>query len=142
MVSRIHATCLDLAGVGVILRGEPGAGKSDLALRLIDRGARLVADDQVYLQARDNVLYAFAPQILKGRLEVRGVGIIDLPYRSVAAVGCLVDLVSHHDLERMPEPVELELAGVGIPCHRLDPFEMSAAQKVAAIARLCNTPFR
>ena len=142
MVIRIHATCLDLAGVGVILRGDPGAGKSDLALRLIHQGARLVADDQVFLQGQDNVLYAFAPQILKGRLEVRGVGIVEVPCRSVAAVGCLIDLVINGDLERMPEPVELELAGVGIPCHRLDPFEMSAAPKVAAIARLCNTPFR
>ena len=142
MITRIHATCVDLAGVGVILRGDPGAGKSDLALRLIHQGARLVADDQVFLQGRDNVLYAFAPHILKGRLEVRGVGIIEVPCKAVAAVGCLVDLVMNRDLKRMPEPIELELAGVGIPCHRLDPFEMSAAQKVAAIAGLCNTPFR
>lgn len=137
---RVHASCVALGGVGVLIRGDSGTGKSDLALRIIQLGGRLVADDQVFLQAADGVLYAFAPHGLRGRIEIRGVGIIERPYAHVAAVGAIVDLTSAGEIERMPEPAEIELAGVRLPCHRLDPFEAAAAHKVAALARLCHNP--
>ncbi|RMF10548.1 MAG: aldolase [Alphaproteobacteria bacterium] len=138
---RVHASCVTFGATGVLIRGASGAGKSDLALRVIHLGGRLVADDQVYLQAQDGVLYAFAPHVLRGRLEVRGVGIVELPYAHVSALGCIIDLIDGRNIDRMPEPMKVELAGLRIACHRLDPFEAAAPHKVAAIARLCHNPF-
>ncbi len=139
---RIHASCVDLGGVGILIRGPSGAGKSDLALRLIHSGARLVADDQVFLKADNGTLFACPAHVLRGKLEVRGVGIIEVPHRTVTAIGCIIDLIDARQMERMPEPVEVDLAGVRIGCHRLDPFEAAVPQKVAAIARFCHNPLK
>lgn len=148
-MTRMHANCVDFDGVGVLIRGPSGVGKSDLALRVLGLGARLVADDQVFLMAGpglgggdEALLYAFAPQVLRGRIEVRGVGIIEVPCRSVSVVGCVIDLIADRDPERMPDPVTVDIAGVQVPCHRLNAFEAAAPQKVAAIARLCDNPLR
>ena len=75
MDQQVHGTCIAIDGAGVLLRGPSGCGKSDLALRLIDGGAVLVADDRVSLEARAGDLVASAPDALAGLLEVRGVGI-------------------------------------------------------------------
>ena len=89
--------------VAVLLRGPSGAGKSDLALRLIDRGARLVADDQTELRLADGGLLARAPQTIQGKMEVRGLGIAELrPLRDVP-VGLVVDLVDGQSVERVPD---------------------------------------
>ncbi len=132
---RVHGTCVAIDGVGVLLRGPSGAGKSDLALRLIDRGASLVADDQVLLDGIDGRLVARAPEALFGRIEVRGVGILDVPAVASAAVGLLVDLVPPEAVERLPERRRETLAGVTLPVLRLTPFEASAATKVRLAAR-------
>ena len=79
IAKQVHATCVSLYGAGLIIRGPSGAGKSDLALRLIDRGARLVADDRVDLLVSDNGVIARAPETLAGLLEVRGLGILRVP---------------------------------------------------------------
>ena len=79
MTSQVHGTCVAVAGVGVLLRGPPGSGKSDLALRLIDRGAELVADDRVTLRREDDGIVASAPASLAGLIEVRGVGVARVP---------------------------------------------------------------
>ncbi|MHA1114324.1 MAG: HPr kinase/phosphorylase, partial [Alphaproteobacteria bacterium] len=76
----VHATCVSLWGAGILLRGPSGSGKSDLALRLIDGGAVLVADDQVSLELRDGGLFASPPAATAGKLEVRGVGIVTVPF--------------------------------------------------------------
>ncbi|WP_040850329.1 HPr kinase/phosphorylase, partial [Nitrospirillum viridazoti] len=75
---RVHATCVSVGGAGVLLRGASGSGKSDLALRLVDAGALLVADDQVALAADPTatLLTATAPERLAGLIEVRGLGIL------------------------------------------------------------------
>ena len=77
--SQIHGTCVALGASGVVLRGPPGSGKSDLALRLIDGGARLVADDRIELDAAAGGLFASAPAAIKGLLEVRGLGAARMP---------------------------------------------------------------
>lgn len=141
-VIRIHASAVVVAGVAVVIRGGSGTGKSDLALRLMGAGGRLVADDQVFLYPDGGALYAFAPAVLRGRLEVRGVGILDVAHRHVAPVGLVVELVPADEVERMPEPLETELAGVRLPCHRLYPFEAAAPDKVLRLARLCPNPLR
>jgi len=136
--SRIHATCIALAGAagpaGILLRGPSGSGKSDLALRLIDQGATLVADDQCLLEVRDDGgrrrVFARAPETIAGAIEVRGLGIVSLPRTAEAPVALLVDMAAPQTVERLPEAVEEELLGVAVPRMALDPFETSAPAKL------------
>lgn len=127
---RIHATCILVEETGVLLRGPSGSGKSDLALRLIDRGAVLVADDQVLLRREGDRLLAEAPDILAGLLEVRGVGILKFPYRAPAPVGLVIDLVAPAEMERMPEPETVSLLDKSIPLYRFSAQEAAAPLKV------------
>lgn len=126
----IHATCVSLAGAGVVLRGPPGCGKSDLALRLIDGGAVLVADDQVSLEARNGKLFARPPETIAGMLEVRGIGIVTLPFDVEAPVVLAVDLVAPDVIERMPDVSRCTYFGIEVPLLALAPFEASAPAKV------------
>lgn len=131
-MEQVHATCVDAGGAGVLLRGDPGSGKSDLALRLIDGGARLVADDRVDLALDGDRVVASAPKELAGLIEVRGVGVLTLDAVDRAPVRLVVELVGPGDVERTPEPGTVELLGVAVPGVRLAPFEASAAAKVRA----------
>ena len=132
-----HGTCVEIGGVGVLLRGPPGSGKSDLALRLIDGGARLVADDQTELHRAGEALVASAPPPIAGRIEIRGVGIVDLPSAASAPLGLVVDLVASGEIDRMPEPARCRYLDCSLPLLRLAPFEASAAAKLrAALAAL------
>ena len=132
---RLHATCIAIDGRGVLLRGASGAGKSDLALRLIDQGADLVADDQVDLFDVDGRLTAAAPAAIAGRMEVRGIGVIPMPYLANAEVVLLVDLVPPDAVERMPEPSLHRLGRFDVPALALAPFEASAAAKIRLAVR-------
>jgi HPr kinase/phosphorylase len=126
---RVHGTCVELGGAGILLRGPSGSGKSDLALRLIDGGAVLVADDQVELRREGETVRASAPASLRGKMEVRGVGIVGMTARDGAALALVIDLAGP-PVERLPEPASQDLLGVALPLLRLDPFEASAAAKV------------
>ena len=130
MANQIHGTCVDLAGTGVLLRGPSGSGKSDLALRLIDGGAALVADDRVNLAALDGILSATAPANLAGLIEVRGMGIMRLPAIARTVVGLVVDLVPEDAIERLPDPARCRLLGIETPLLQLDAKAASAAAKV------------
>ena len=131
---RLHATCVAIDGAGVLLRGPSGAGKSDLALRLIDRGAVLVADDQVLVAREGERLVATAPEQIAGRIEVRGLGILRLP-ATAAAVLLAIDLVPPAEVERLPSRRLLTLEGIDMPCLSLNPFECSAPAKVRLAVR-------
>jgi serine kinase of HPr protein (carbohydrate metabolism regulator) len=136
MTLRLHGSCVAFEGVGILLRGPSGAGKSDLALRLIDAGAELVADDQVLLEAREDRLVARAPERLGGLLEVRGLGVVELPQRTGVTVGLVVDLVPPAKAERLP-PERLErIEGIELIVLRLDPFENSAVAKLRLAAQI------
>lgn len=126
----IHASCVALDGFGLILRGPSGAGKSDLALRLIDAGARLVADDQVRLARADGQLIASPPPTIAGLIEVRGLGVVRLDHMPSCPVGLIVDLTEPEALDRLPEQPSTELAGVRLPWLRIAPFEASAVAKL------------
>ena len=135
----VHGTCVALGERAVLLRGESGAGKSDLALRFLaleSEGADapgLVADDQVWVEARGNgCVVASAPATLAGRIEVRGVGIMQVPHRNEATLVLVCDLCAPDSVPRLPpEPLDrTEVAGVPLPCLRLTAFESSAALKL------------
>lgn len=126
----LHASCVELNGTGVVLLGPSGSGKSDLALRLIDTGARLVADDQLGVARDGACLFGHPAERLAGLLEVRGFGIVKLPWCAVSRLGLAVELAPQAALPRLPEPGSYDLLGVSLPYLRLDPRAPSACAKV------------
>ncbi|MET0269610.1 MAG: HPr kinase/phosphatase C-terminal domain-containing protein [Sphingomonas sp.] len=128
----IHATTVAFARDGgwraVLLTGRSGSGKSDLALRLIDRGAMLVSDDYTDLRAEDGRLLATPPPRIAGRIEVRGLGLVSVPHLAEAAVALVAVLDATP--ERMPDPAVATLAGIAVPRIALRPFEASAPIKL------------
>lgn len=126
--TRIHASAVTIDGQAVLIAGRSGSGKSDLALRLIDRGAQLVSDDYTDLMRRGETLVARAPATIAGRIEVRGLGIAQLLSAGEAPVALIVRLDTAPD--RMPERRMREIAGVAIREIALDPFAASAPIKV------------
>lgn len=134
MTGRVHATAVAIGERGVLVMGPSGSGKSDLALRLIDRGAKLIADDQVMLDVHDGMLQASAPMTIYGRIEVRGLGIIEVE-AVTAPVSLIIDLSA--EPERMPEPRWMRLEEIEVPVIALSPFDASAPIKVElALKRL------
>lgn len=121
---------------GVLLTGAPGAGKSDLALRLIGRGWRLVADDYAHVFVSGGALYATAPTTILGKMEARGVGIVGACTVPQARLALAVELVEGV-VDRLPETRATRIRGVDLPLIALHANEASVVEKVtAAIARL------
>ncbi len=120
-VTRLHGTCVAREGAGVLLLGPPGAGKSDLALRLLARGFDLVADDEVVIEGGA----ARVPAPLAGLLEVRGLGILRLPHVAMARLVLAVEL---GDAERLPSPRRLDT--LGLPVVAVRPDCASAPERV------------
>ena len=134
----IHATCVRYESAGILLIGKSGSGKSDLALRLIALGAKLVADDRTNLAVKNGALVATPPRSIAGLLEVRGVGIVETPYAASAKVALVVDLSGK--VERLPEQKTYE-PPLTMPRTKWPPlialtaFEASAPHKVLAALR-------
>ncbi|MBL8643750.1 MAG: HPr kinase/phosphatase C-terminal domain-containing protein [Rhodospirillaceae bacterium] len=126
----LHATCVSVAGTGLLIRGASGAGKSDLALRLIDMGAELVSDDYCEVTVEGGRLMAAAPAAIAGKLEIRGFGLVRLPHIEKVSVGLIVDLCKSADIERLPETTTTVIENMALPLLKLDPFTASAAHKV------------
>lgn len=125
-----HASCVALGGKAVLIRGPSGSGKSDLALRLIDGGAELLADDYTLLTRDGEQIIAAPPDEIAGKMEVRGVGLVCMPSASDLPVVLVIDLVGRDDVERLPEPRDTEIEGVRLPLLELWPHAASAAAKV------------
>lgn len=134
--SPVHATAvacrLDGRWRAVLLTGPSGAGKSDLALRLIGEGWRLVADDYCEVWRSEDAVFATAPARIAGRIEARGIGIVESPPRWIARVALVVACVQIAP-ERMPEPATVPVAGLDLPMLTLD-IRPSSATVVLAIA--------
>ena len=135
----IHGTCVALGSHAALIRGPSGSGKSDLALRFLALAVELglepllVADDQVWVERQnDGSLVASAPPTLAGKIEVRGLGIVQVPHREAARLALAVDLVLPQDVPRMPTdpPDRITIAGATLPVVKLAPFELSAALKL------------
>ena len=126
----VHATTVAIDGWAVMLRGPSGAGKSDLGLRLIDAGARLVADDQCELCRIGEHIVVRAPPAIAGLIEIRGLGIVQLDAIGEAPLALIADLVAPEALERLPLPRTDSILGLVVPAISLAAFEASAAAKV------------
>lgn len=125
----LHASCVAIDGRAVLIEGTSGAGKSDLALRLIDRGATLVSDDYTHVQRDGASLIVSPPPNIAGKIEVRGIGIVEMPYAAQAPVALLVAV--GEPVARMPEPDTARVVlGVEIPFIALDALHASAPLKV------------
>jgi serine kinase of HPr protein (carbohydrate metabolism regulator) len=135
-IHNIHASCVAAAEGGVLILGASGQGKSDLALRLMDRGATLVADDRCDVWHAEGVLWCRPPEALAGKIEVRGIGIVERPWTAPAPLALAVRLADRYD--RMPAAGEVEMvAGHALPALRLSALEASAPIKVMiALERL------
>lgn len=135
----LHASCVAIGEHAVLIEGRSGAGKSDLALRLIDRGAALVSDDYTVLMRSARKLIATPPTTIAGKIEVRGLGILDMPYRDRVAVSLLVELVD--EVERMPPgPQTRRIAGIDVPVVAMNGHDASGPIKVElALKRLASS---
>ncbi len=140
----IHGSCIAIGGDGVLLLGAPGSGKSDLALRLIDgtgtgltgtpRTGQLVADDQVVIHRSGESLMASAPPALRGQLEIRGLGIVNVAAAPETALKLAVRLTPSPEIERMPdlERSQMDILGLPIPLVLVDPASASAPARIRA----------
>ena len=128
MTAPIHATTVAIGDRGVLIEGPSGSGKSDLALRLIDRGAMLVADDRTIVRRDGDRLIAWVPATIAGRIEVRGLGIVAVPY--VEGVPIALAVTMGQPVPRLPGPAVRTIEGVAVPCILLDAHEASAPIKV------------
>jgi serine kinase of HPr protein (carbohydrate metabolism regulator) len=125
----LHTSCVAKDGRAILISGRSGAGKSDLALRLIGRGATLVSDDYTLVRRVRGQLLATAPETIAGKLEVRGIGIVELEHARDVPVCLYVDL--DKEVERLPEdPAPVMIAGVKVPVVAINGLEPSAPDKI------------
>ncbi|SBW12070.1 Serine kinase of the HPr protein, regulates carb ohydrate metabolism [uncultured Alphaproteobacteria bacterium] len=130
-----HASAVAVDGRAILIYGPSGCGKSDLALRLIDRGARLIADDRTVLRRAGEAVLASPPETIAGLIEVRGLGVVAAPGAATAAdafpVALAVRLVADPaEVVRMPDPASRDVLGVAVPELTLWGFAASAAAVV------------
>lgn len=134
-----HGTAIAVSGRAALIVGPSGAGKSDLALRclavaptaLIPAAAQLVSDDRVRVSLAGAVLRVEAPDAIRGKLEVRGMGIVEVPCAARADLALVVELVAAETVERLPDPLPTrDFMGVSVPVLRLAPFEAAAPVKL------------
>ena len=135
----VHASSVAIDGRAVLIGGRSGSGKSDLAMRLIDRGGVLIADDYTFVRRVSGRALASAPPTIAGMIELRGVGLVELETASDVPIGLFVDL--DQSPERLPQPGDARmLAGVSVPTLALAGLEASAPIKVEAALKLIGLP--
>ena len=146
----LHGTCVSVGGEGVLILGPPGAGKSGLALRLIDEPghgisglllhSELVADDQVIVTRDQDRLMASAPAALRGKLEIRGLGIVTLATPAFVALALVVKLQDHSAIERLPDPRTFDILGMALPLIEIDAKMASSPARIRAALAWLKQP--
>jgi serine kinase of HPr protein (carbohydrate metabolism regulator) len=124
------ASAVSIKGRAVLLEGPSGAGKSDLALRLMEKGAALISDDYVDLEVKQDTLFASPPKTIEGKIEARGIGIVEKSFEAHVPVSILITLVDRDTVPRMPNNRTREINGITIPAFRLHAFDASTPVKV------------
>jgi serine kinase of HPr protein (carbohydrate metabolism regulator) len=126
----VHASTVARDGRAVLITGPSGSGKSDLALRLLDRGFTLVSDDQTVVKKDGDRLLASAPPTIAGKLEIRGMGIVEMDRVDNVPVALIVELTG--DIQRLPDDSrERPILGVRLPLITIDAMTASASAKVS-----------
>lgn len=136
--TQLHATCVAHDGSGVLLRGPSGSGKSDLALRLINAGWNLVADDRVNLRLLDGCIVATAPSELKGLIEVRGIGVLRVNAVKEVPLKVVCELVTPAEVERLPDSTSTKILDYSLDSIFIAPFQISAVIKVQLALKVSN----
>lgn len=142
----VHATSVAIDGCAVLLRGPAGCGKSDLALCLIDGGARLVADDVSLVWGEGPVAMVGAPPALHGRLTLCDIGVVSVPAETSAPLALVVDLLPGHAAGRRTpagdwgEPTTARIAGIAVPSFEADPLHPATPAKIRALLRRLRPP--
>ncbi len=129
----LYANSVNINGSAVLIRGASGCGKSDLSLRLIDKGAILISDDQTIAVKKNGDIILNAPETILGKIEIRGFGILNIDYIKDTALKLIIDLYPINEIERMPIESYNEILGVKIPILQLNAFEISAVEKINMI---------
>jgi HPr kinase/phosphorylase len=148
----LHGTCVSVDGEGVLILGEPGTGKSDLALRLIDEPGygiserpmhgKLISDDQVIITREEESLIASAPSTIRGKLEIRGLGIVSLATQPSVHLRLVVRLQSLSAIERLPDQGTFDILGVALPIVEIDGTCSSAPARLRAALHWLKQPNR
>ncbi|GIR25528.1 MAG: HPr kinase [Alphaproteobacteria bacterium] len=128
-LKRIHSTSVVIDDNGVLILGDSGSGKSDLALRLIDNGATLISDDISICRKNSNNIYLYCPPEIKGLLEVREIGIITVPFVERIKLRLVVNLKSNNN-ERFPKDSSFRILGIKIPIINIEGKNSSAVAKI------------
>jgi len=128
----VHASTVAIGGLAILISGPPGCGKSDLALRLVARGAKLIADDQTVVEkTAGGTLTARVPATIAGRIEVRGLGLVSVPGAAEPDEAFPIALAiavetSPDAVERLPEPASAAILGATVPSVSVFGFAASA----------------
>jgi len=128
-----HASCVEYKGKGILILGESGAGKSDLAIRLLDAGGTLVSDDYVEIINENNLIIAKTAPNIGGMIEVRGVGLMNVDFLAEMKLDLALELVAPNLIDRLPEVLYFEEGIAKIPFYKFDGFCSSAIAKINLI---------
>ena len=134
-MSLIHATSISISQKGVLLRGPSGIGKSDLAFRLISNGATLIADDYTEVIHNEGALILKTPHNIKGKIELRGIGIVELPFIENISLKLIIDLVDQINVPRQTDVHITKFENILVPYYQLFSFEPSTPRKIEFILK-------